>query len=747
MHLMIELTGTRRRKTALGGCFLVVVFLLTPSIYSQSRETEVPQSLETDPVVLAVLGSGPQSPPELLEATEILLNLGRFDLAQQYLDRLLRAEIDDEGLAALQQQFGSVLFYRFLREPQLGSSGIQFANTVFQATHRVSRDPGRIERLISQLEDPAAEVRQTAITDLQQADTAAIGPLLQVVIDPERISIHQPARQILRSLGKPATDPLLAVLESRDPAFYPVIIELLGDQGAPHAAESLLQLAIGSGVDPSWQQAARQSLQKIAGVIPRHREATVFLHRRIDHYWSGQSPSAPDHENLVRAWHWDQKKQQLTSSKVTSEMAAVSRAAYLAEDLQALNPEDLETNRLRLMTYLAVSKLVGGMDQPLSKQVVENAHSFGLNMSEWVLTEALQSNRPAAATAALEVLGQMGQADLLRSSSSHPCSVVLALDHRDRRVRFAAAGAIMNIDSQKAYAGSSSLVKTLAYFVGATGGRQALVGFPNAERAGDLAGLLQLQGFETEVAHTSNRLFQLATRLPDCEIILLSDALARPAVSELIQALRRDARTAEIPVGLMARWDNRAYVEEIAAGDALTLAIPELHTPSGTQAYVADLLSLRSLPFVSPQERTQHAQSALSWLTTIVEQPADYGFYDILPWKNPIEFAIYKPELSAQASKLLGLLGSPSNQRVLVSFASQATWPLALRQAAAEGLRLAVNRRGILLTRREILQQYDRYNRSRDLDRSTQAVLGSILDTLETPRQTRLLKKSVEEQT
>lgn len=740
MHLMIKLTDMRRQNTALG-TFLAVAFLLTPSIYSQSQETTGPQSLETDPVVLAVQGSGPQSPSELLETTEILLNLGRFDLAQQYLDQLLQAKIDDEGLAALQRQFGSVLFYRFLREPQLGPSGIQFAKAVLQAAYRLSHDSARIERLISQLEDPAAEVRQTVITDLQEADTAAIGPLLKVLVDPARTSIHRLAREILRALGKPATDPLLAVLDSRDPAFHRVVIELLGDLGASHAAESLIQLAIDSEVEPSWQQTARQSLRKIVGVIPRHREATLFLRRRIDHYWSGQSPTAPDHENLVRVWHWDRQQQQLTSSKVTTEIAAVSQAARLAQDLQALNPGDLEARQLHLMTHLAASKLVGGLDQPLSKQVIANARSFGLNMSERVLTEALQTNRPAAATAALEVLGQMGQADLLRSASAYPHPVVLALDDRDRNVRFAAAGAIMNIDSQNAYPGSSSLIKTLAHFVGATGGRQALVGFPNAKRAGDLAGSLQLLGFETEVAHTGNNLFQLASRLPDCEIILLSDALARPGASELIQTLRRDARTAEIPVGLMARWDNLAYVQAIAAGDALTLAISELHTPSGAQACVANLLSLRNSPVVSPQKRTQHAQMALSWLTKIVERTADYSFYDVLRWQDSIENAIYKPELSAQASRLLGLLGSPSNQRALVSFASQPTWPLALRQAAADGLRVAVNRRGILLTKREILQQYDRYNDSRELDHSTQAVLGSILDTLETPRQTRLLKK------
>ena len=98
----------------------------------------------------------------------------------------------------------------------------------------------------------------------------------------------------------------------------------------------------------------------------------------------------------------------------------------------------------------------------------------------------------------------------------------------------------MQLDPREAYPGSSSLIKTLVYFSGATGSRQALVGFPRATRGGHLAGLLEQQGFETEVAFHSRRLFELATFQPNCEVILISDALARPAAVELIQALRSD---------------------------------------------------------------------------------------------------------------------------------------------------------------------------------------------------------------
>ena len=65
--------------------------------------------------------------------------------------------------------------------------------------------------------------------------------------------------------------------------------------------------------------------------------------------------------------------------------------------------------------------------------------------------------------------------------------------------------------------------------------------------------------------------------------------------------------------------------------------------------------------------------------------------------------------------------------------ASENSRSLAQRRAAASSFALAVAHRGLLLSREEILLQYDRYNRSAELDRETQQVLGSILDAIEAP--------------
>ena len=80
---------------------------------------------------------------------------------------------------------------------------------------------------------------------------------------------------------------------------------------------------------------------------------------------------------------------------------------------------------------------------------------------------------------------------------------------------------------------------------------------------------------------------------------------------------------------------------------------------------------------------------------------------------------------------MLGNLGTPQGQLALVDLASEHNRPLAQRQAAAAAFLVAVKRRGVLLTTRNVDRQYDRYNQSARLDKATQQLLGSILDAME----------------
>jgi hypothetical protein len=141
------------------------------------------------------------------------------------------------------------------------------------------------------------------------------------------------------------------------------------------------------------------------------------------------------------------------------------------------------------------------------------------------------------------------------------------------------------------------------------------------------------------------------------------------------------------------------------------------------------LLSRAGASVVSLEERKAQALQALDWLTELSAKPG--GFYDLRKAEEPAAAALGTSDLSEKAGEVLAHLGTNRGQRALVDRASRATLPLDARQAAAKAFSESVARHGTLLTTGEVLMQYDRYNQSAKLDKDTQAVLASILDTIE----------------
>ena len=76
-------------------------------------------------------------------------------------------------------------------------------------------------------------------------------------------------------------------------------------------------------------------------------------------------------------------------------------------------------------------------------------------------------------------------------------------------------------------------------------------------------------------------------------------------------------------------------------------------------------------------------------------------------------------------------MGTANSQKALVNTASRNSLELVSRQAAAQAFDRAVQKRHLMLTQKDILRQYDRYNASETLDKQTQQVLGGLLDSIE----------------
>jgi hypothetical protein len=147
---------------------------------------------------------------------------------------------------------------------------------------------------------------------------------------------------------------------------------------------------------------------------------------------------------------------------------------------------------------------------------------------------------------------------------------------------------------------------------------------------------------------------------------------------------------------------------------------------------VAELNRLAGHSAVPAQERVVQAAQAINWLNRLLS--SNRKFYDLTGVAPAIESALYQPRTATIAVAALAKLGTPESQRTLVNLASQTSLPAEVRHRADEAFRTSVRAHGVLLTTDEILTQYNRYNASATAGAQTQAILGSLLDTIESRR-------------
>jgi hypothetical protein len=518
------------------------------------------------------------------------------------------------------------------------------------------------------------------------------------------------------------------------------VIGVLGQLRSSASTPYLLKPLLIENGEASLKKAAEEALVGILGRLPTRASALDYLYDHASAYLEGRLPGRLDHEGLITLWVWDQEQQEVVAYELDGRSASLLVATRIAAEMYSLDTEVVEHRRLFLASLLESAKLAVGIDQPLP--VGEGtAHAIasaaGAQALEEVLAFASDNGFGAAAIGAMEVLGDIADERMLDSAEGRPRQITLALRHPDRRIQFAALSTIIRWDPRVPYPGSSYLPETLVYFASTAGTRRVLIGHPRTEKAQTLVGMLKELGFDADTAHTGNEVSRHAIANPDYEFLLLSDSLDRPEIGALIQQLRRDSRSARLPIGVTARETNLRRMSRYTEQDSRAETFPRPFDAVGMAFQVRRLLAMNGQDAVDPDQRLRHAQTALDYLAQLAEHPERYSFYDILGYEDAIVQTLGHPALATRVSRVLGFLGTPEAQRVLVDVASQNARHLPERQAAAAAFDKAVARRGILLSRSEILTQYDRYNRSATLDRETQKVLGAILDTIEAPSQTK----------
>jgi hypothetical protein len=685
-------------------------------------------------VIQQLRDSNPQTPKAILQAASAALQFGEATEAKRYLTQFLGAKFPPDQLDDVPHQVGTALLLHFAKNETLQPEGKEVARIVQEAAYARATDAAEIDKTIKLLSDPSLSIRQLALEKLGESGTHVVTPMIRVLADNARQAEHRYVRVALAHLAASTEQPLIGALEIPDDQVRAQIVAVLGRMRARPAVMHLVRPAVDPAAPAPLREVAAASLQKIIGSAPDRYEAERFLNREIESLLAGDLPYEADVDGLIEMWSWNDETKAVESRKLPRPDAALLLAARLTADLAALNPESASARRMQLLTGLELAKVLRGIDQPLDMSEGTTgaaAIQAGSEVMNAVLADALKFNRTPAILAAAEVLGQIGDAEVLTTAGAAESPLARALKHTDRRVRLTAALAILKLNPRVAFPGASRLLDPLASAIRTTGTSRALIAHPRAEEAQTLVAFVGGLGFEAEAVYTGRRLAELATSGPDYELILISDAIDAPPVKELVQWLRKDYRTAGIPVGVMARTEDLQSLRYAFENDPLTTVFPRIHSNEVAAHEVARVVASAGRNYMSRDERLAQAHLALAAIGKLAMAPDGLTRWNLLRHESALIAALDNPALSAAAAGVLGRLGTPTSQKALVDFSSQHARALSDREAAAAAFAAAVKARGLHLTQQQIVTQFDRYNASERQDAQTQAVLGSVLDAIE----------------
>lgn len=721
---------------SLVGLLLLVFFFLQHFGWGQDEQPSPTEKQEAvippaDTAVLTVLQRQSESPAELWENVLLLVELGHVELAKPSLRKLLDLRLSTKKLVNLARQADVVTILRLVRDPSLHNDERAFIRAILNARRTHLRNPEHLTALLRQLGDPHAEVRAAAIVDLAQASTEA-GPFcLESLANPRWQAVRPEIRQVLVKVGAPAVGPLLAALLSGDPELKTEVAAILRVMNDPKTVPFLTTAAY-SPNNSRLRQAARGLLSTQFKRLPDREAAAAYLERQVKRYLKGQGSLANKGEDLTPFWSWDDVTKTCSSRQIPSYDAAVLLAARLADQLVTLAPKNPDYLHLALISRLEASKLSHGYQKPLSQDPGSGYHVAlrgGPDFVERVLEQSLTEGHLGAATAAVEILGQIGHSELLRGEGLRESPLVQALGHADRRLRLAACSTIIKIDQSTPYVGSSRLPTALAFFISTSGIRRAVIASRQVREGRNLASLLTELHYDAQLVTNGSLLLKKARGSADTQLVLVRTDIQNPPIREVLYQLRSDPRTALLPVALLASPGDWNRAERLASADPLTEVAATPDNEQSTRAIVGKLSKRAARWQTTTVERLEQANQALSWIARLAHAPNN--FYNLLDLTVLTEQAMDVPVLRGGAILALSELGLPQSQRALVDLAYQSHLPLSERQAAAEAFRSHVTKHGILLTTKDISRQFERYHSQEKTDPNLQKVMASILDTIE----------------
>ena len=498
----------------------------------------------------------PKTPMELWDAVDYLVRAGHADQAVPYLKKFLRTKPTDALLLTIRDRYGSGSVLRLDEHEETKPYAIPLFNLMVEASRRNAMRPDRIERFVDELAKSRAE-QDYAIEKLRESGAYSI-PFFVKALQRQGLTPEQRATIAFNMgrLDRAAVPALLAMLDGPEDSITADACEALGSIGDPRAIPALTYLAADPATPDVPRLAAKRSLARLTGrSFANQARAPIRVLVDEARKYLRHAYSFP--ANRVVIWTW-RKGEGPSPSVVTGAEAEAILGLKAAREALALDPADLDAqatfaaltlgqavDRVGLLAFEANP----GASDPIALGTVL---ASGPKVMELVLRRALADRQADLAAASALVLSRVTDRDSL-TIAYHPSPLLEALSSPDRRVRFAAARALVEMQPQRPFAGSSRVVPTLAWFIGDPSSPKGVVIDGNLDRGNRLAAGLRGLGIEAFLTARGDDGFRLASSTADVEAVFIEPTALQGAWSllDIITNLRADARTAGLPIFIL----------------------------------------------------------------------------------------------------------------------------------------------------------------------------------------------------
>lgn len=699
-----------------------------------SVDSEEPMSDESLSTVKSPLLTEPKTPEEVFEAMLFMVELGRPEVAKVYLKKFLNDNPPDDLLLKLRDKYGSAVFLKLANIADLRPLSTDLLDRNNAAFTKFSSDPARLQGFLKDLATGTSNQQAAARYQFKTAGVSVVPALIAGFENPAFVQSREILIDMLVRIGTPALPPLYASLDSPNPVVRHASFQAIGMIRSHDAIPYLLRF-VGQADATEDRIAATKALSQIVGGLEKTRaensNVATKLVQRSKNYLLNQEPWEVESDGLVTTWIWNSEGGVVQSRRLKPAQASLNAGLYFAKAALEVAPERPDVQSTYLNLLFAEEAANSGVTKNLKSgpgTTHDLAVSLGADAVSRTCAEALEMKQPEAALLGLQVLSKIGTVQQVRSVSGKSSTLQRALSYPDRRVQFAAARTIIQLDPNAKFPGSERIVSILGKALTQADATQprALVIDAVTQRGQSLTGYLRDLGYEPSLARTGRDGFLTAASAQEIDIVLMDANVIRWGLSETLSNFRYDPRTMDLPIVIFGARSNELNLRVHLQQFPNTKFIEEPTAADDLREQMSGFLKSQT-PTLTAQERSSKALDAgamLAFLGTGQRRK----LYDFTPIERQLIMAMDSDQLAPLVMPVIGSIPSVTAQERIALLAADADAPVALRSLAAKELASHVRQFGALTSKELVENLHAAWNSTSDPGLSTElaAVMGVL---------------------